>query len=341
MVQAGERFIFKYIRGLLARIRTIKPEFTKDELLAELPIATRYLFAFLTTMADREGRLEDRPKLIRLEIFPWDGDSVDVEAMLEQLSGHFIIRYEVDGRRYIQIKTFAKHQRPNIKEVASSIPPYDSQTGKLVVKTSGNKTSKKRGTIKTVLSTNKTVLDAIQTIPSTLDKGKGRERERELSIAPELGAKEKTDLQRIVEAYKHAKNVPMDDKGWDKANFGRYSKAGKSLLACFNGDLKKSAAYLFIRGTEMDEKGLEWTLETISRQAWDGAGIPRGEDGRKNGAVDDVAFTKRSGSQGLTQAGEMAGNALRAIEGAKIPDDGPGELGVYPEIEDFGDSIQP
>ena len=104
----------------MARIRSLKPEQPKDEALAALPIATRYLFAFLPTHADREGRLEDRPRVLKLEIFPWD--DVDVESMLVELAPHFIVRYETEGRRYIQIRNFLKHQRPNNKELPSCFP---------------------------------------------------------------------------------------------------------------------------------------------------------------------------------------------------------------------------
>lgn len=104
----------------MARIRTIKPEFFLDTELSELPIQTRHLFIGLWTLADREGRLEDNPKRIKAQIFPWD--DLDVDMALIQLHPKFITRYEHNGHRYIQINNFCKHQRPNIKEAESSIP---------------------------------------------------------------------------------------------------------------------------------------------------------------------------------------------------------------------------
>jgi hypothetical protein len=112
----------------MARMRTIKPEFFKDAALAELPIAARMFFAGLWCQADREGRLRDEPKVLKLEIAPWD-DDVDAEAMLSLLAqpkagkSGFIIRYEVGGFRYIHIPHFADHQRPYFKEKPSKIPP--------------------------------------------------------------------------------------------------------------------------------------------------------------------------------------------------------------------------
>jgi hypothetical protein len=103
------------------RIRTIKPDFFDDEDLAELAFETRLLFIALWTIADRDGRLDDRPRKIKLRSFPWD--DVDIPSMLNDLSaGGFIERYEVEGKSYIEITNFAKHQRPNQREAPSSIP---------------------------------------------------------------------------------------------------------------------------------------------------------------------------------------------------------------------------
>jgi len=108
----------------MARIRTIKPGFFLDDELAELPYAARLLFAGLWCLADREGRLEDRPKRIKAEVLPYDDE--DVDALLTALAeAGFVQRYEVDGTRYIQVVNFAKHQKPNHREAASTIPPPD------------------------------------------------------------------------------------------------------------------------------------------------------------------------------------------------------------------------
>lgn len=105
----------------MARARNIKPSFFTNEQLAECSIEARLLFVGLWTLADREGRLEDRPKKIRAEVFPYD--LCDCEPLLAELHKHgFIVRYQVDGSRYIQIPNFLKHQHPHKQEKASSIP---------------------------------------------------------------------------------------------------------------------------------------------------------------------------------------------------------------------------
>lgn len=109
----------------MARCRIISPEFFKDEELCELPIGTRLLFAGLWTLADREGRLEYRPKRIKSDIFPYE--NINVDECLKQLDGKFIEIYEVEGRKYLQINNFLKYQKPHPRETESSIPPNTNQ----------------------------------------------------------------------------------------------------------------------------------------------------------------------------------------------------------------------
>lgn len=105
----------------MARARNIKPGFYKNEDLAECSIWARFIFPGLWMLADREGRLEDRPKRIKGELLPYDGG--EVEPLLAELSQRgFIVRYEVDGRRFIQISKFSQHQAPHVREQASTIP---------------------------------------------------------------------------------------------------------------------------------------------------------------------------------------------------------------------------
>ena len=110
----------------MARARNIKPGFFRNAELVELPFETRLLFIGLWTLADREGRLEDRPKQIKMELFP--ADQCDVGSMLDQLSSSgFISRYEVDSVRFIEVQNFIKHQDPHYKEKASEIPPPEGK----------------------------------------------------------------------------------------------------------------------------------------------------------------------------------------------------------------------
>lgn len=107
----------------MARARNIKPGFFKNPELVELSFECRLLFIGLWCLADREGRLEDRPKQIRMEIFP--GDDVDVADGLQALHDkELIVRYEAQGQSLVWIPGFAEHQHPHPKEVPSTLPPY-------------------------------------------------------------------------------------------------------------------------------------------------------------------------------------------------------------------------
>lgn len=105
----------------MARARNIKPGFFSNDALAELPALTRLMFAGLWTIADRAGRLEDRPKKIKAEVLPYDNANVD--KMLDDLqAAGFVVRYQHGGNRYIQITKFEKHQNPHKNEAESTIP---------------------------------------------------------------------------------------------------------------------------------------------------------------------------------------------------------------------------
>jgi hypothetical protein len=106
----------------MARARNIKPGFFKNEELAECSVWARLCFAGLWTLADREGRLEDRAKRIKGELFAFD--SVEVDPLLDELAVHgFIVRYQVDELRAIQIMKFHEHQTPHYSEKPSVIKP--------------------------------------------------------------------------------------------------------------------------------------------------------------------------------------------------------------------------
>lgn len=108
------------------RARNLKPGFFSNEQLAECEPLARILFQGLWCMADREGRLEDRPKRIKAQVLPYD--NCDVEAMLSKLQEvGLIVRYEADGLRVIHVINFAKHQHPHIKEVASKLPSMEQK----------------------------------------------------------------------------------------------------------------------------------------------------------------------------------------------------------------------
>lgn len=115
----------------MARSRNIKPGFFENDLLAEVDPLGRLLFAGLWTLADREGRLEDRSKRIKASLLPYD--DCDVDALLDQLAVRgFIQRYSVDGNRLILVVNFRKHQNPHKDEKARGLPAPESTEAGIV-----------------------------------------------------------------------------------------------------------------------------------------------------------------------------------------------------------------
>lgn len=105
----------------MARTRLLKPSFFTNDALAECDPLTRILFAGLWCLADREGKLLDRPKRIKAELLPYDDG--DANVMLQSLSDKgFITRYEVSGENIISINNFYKHQHPHKTESESTLP---------------------------------------------------------------------------------------------------------------------------------------------------------------------------------------------------------------------------
>jgi len=125
----------------MARTRNLKPGFFKNENLAQLGLPAMVLYAGLWTLADREGRLEDRPLRIRAEIFPYFPDQPVDELLNALAAARFIIRYTVGENRFISIPTWGKHQFPHIKESASTIPAPDEHCASTVLAQDKNSAS--------------------------------------------------------------------------------------------------------------------------------------------------------------------------------------------------------
>lgn len=110
----------------MARTRTIKPSFCTNEDIAACSPLARLLFIYLWMQSDRRGRIEDRPKRLKAECLPFD--DVDLDGLLTELAQHgFLVRYEADGRKCIQIINFEKHQRPHPHEAESELPAIPCQ----------------------------------------------------------------------------------------------------------------------------------------------------------------------------------------------------------------------
>lgn len=205
----------------MARVRNLKPGFFSNEDLAECSCWARLCFAGLWTIADREGRLEDRPKRIMGQLFPMD--TVDVEPLLGELEQHgFIFRYQHEGKAYIQVVSFHKHQNPHFREPPSTIPSPESLglmvDSKITKPEASNSIDGHEASDKPGAFPSKVDIESPQSRaePGTRNPEPGKEEEREKppkldSGAGKRSAKPQLSLPAWLAALGDGDAIPADD----------------------------------------------------------------------------------------------------------------------------------
>jgi hypothetical protein len=112
--------------GGLMRIRSIKPEFWTSEDIAVLDWDARLIFIGLWSYVDDNGVGRDVEKLILADLFPLEDDPRETLARLSEglnvLAGGLIVRYEVDGKRYLFISAWDRHQKIDHPSKGSCYP---------------------------------------------------------------------------------------------------------------------------------------------------------------------------------------------------------------------------
>lgn len=114
----------------MARIRSIHPDACKSEKLAAAGAEAERCYWRLQTHCDDEGRCEDHPRLIWAALFPLceDESPKTVDGHLERLAEvGLIVRYEVDGKRFLEVTQFGRFQHPQ-RPKASTIPAPSATT---------------------------------------------------------------------------------------------------------------------------------------------------------------------------------------------------------------------
>jgi len=113
----------------MARIRTIKPEFWDDEKLSTIKRDARLLFIALWNFADDYGVVKGNPTWLKNKIFSYDDiRQADFNSWLEDLRKiRAIIPFEVNGERYLYIRTFRDHQKVDkpSETMRNPAPPSD------------------------------------------------------------------------------------------------------------------------------------------------------------------------------------------------------------------------
>jgi hypothetical protein len=211
----------------MARARNIKPGFFTNEELVELPFSTRLLFIGLWTEADRAGRMEDKPKRIKMKLFP--ADDLDVDTALQQLHDKgFLLRYEANGERYIQILAFDKHQNPHKDERKSEIPAPNLHRATSVQQQELNSTN----------PADSPIPDSLPLIPDS-------------SINPSPARKKPAPIEdeNFIEAYSLYPSRPGSSKATALKAWKARIASGVDPEAIIAG-VKRYAAYVRAAGTE-------------------------------------------------------------------------------------------
>lgn len=101
----------------MARIRTIKPDFWRDELLSAASAEAALLAIGLLNHCDDEGYFNANPKLVESDVFPLRTLSRKTTELLRELSdiGYIKVFSGADSKTYAKITNFEKHQVINKK----------------------------------------------------------------------------------------------------------------------------------------------------------------------------------------------------------------------------------
>lgn len=137
----------------MSRIRTIKPDFWRDDALSSVSAEAALLAIGLLNHSDDEGFFNANPKLIEADVFPLRELSSSVTTLLQELSkiGYLTFYIGSDNKKYGLVTNFAKHQVINkprqskIKELCSLPEEYCSDTVELPLGMEGNGKGKGKG----------------------------------------------------------------------------------------------------------------------------------------------------------------------------------------------------
>jgi hypothetical protein len=103
---------------LMARIRTVKPEFFTSEDIISLSPFARLLYIGMWCEADREGRFAWKPNTLKLRYFP--ADNIEIYSLCDEIVAAGLVVTYGDGLAFIP--SFSKHQSINPREAASTFP---------------------------------------------------------------------------------------------------------------------------------------------------------------------------------------------------------------------------
>lgn len=250
----------------MARIRTIKPEFWRDESLASISSEACLLAIGLLNHCDDEGFFNANPKLVESDIFPLRELSHTPTVLIQELSsiGYIRLYQGTDGKTYGLIVNFEKHQVINkktsskIKDLCDLQHSYD--TTPVVLPTGKERKGKEmegNGYIcppsgglpscdhEKVIDLYHTHLPTLRRVEVWNDTRKGYLRQRWREVAEDIGKTKKVETSDILEWFAEF----FTHVGTSKFLTGRVnSKDGRAFVADLEWILKPSNFAKIIEG---------------------------------------------------------------------------------------------
>lgn len=248
------------------RARNIKPGLWLNEELAETSIPARYLFPALWCLADKEGRLEYRPKKIKAEVYPYD--DVDIPELIAELHGKkFISVYSHESKLYIQIHNFKKHQNPHPKEKGSELPGCVSIC-------TYNRNEKQFNYMESNLIIPDVLIPITSDTSDTSDPSDSLIQETLLSPDGDTHSRRITDCvppyHELIEAYNKfcpslskATELTGNRRNAIRLRWTKYKDHSSGPLVVFDTLFKKAEASDFITGRDgrwQGKRGIDWLL---------------------------------------------------------------------------------
>jgi hypothetical protein len=226
----------------MARARSLKPGFHKNADLIALPPLTRILFAGLWTIADRDGRLEDRPKQIKIEVLP--GDSCNIE-----------------------IPTWKKHQNPHKDERPSIIPaPYEhsASTIQAPCKDSSNPADSLNLTPDSLIPDSFSS-DCFNQSPVTVNPEPVTQHARSSTAVSVRGSCESDLFQEFIGVF-IAAGVALNEEDVLLAGQGRFNSPG--FLSFAEDEQRRIIAYALDQAKRSDAQYLGFPVNFLGKKGW-------------------------------------------------------------------------
>ena len=212
--------------------RILKDSICTSENIDQLSAFHETFFYRLIVNCDDYGRMDARPKILSSRLFPLkDIKTAQIEEALRALiSAELIFLYEVDGKPYIQMKTWERHQQ--IRAHKSKYPAPNEGNGIHMI---SDDIKCPRNPIQyesnTNTNTNTGKRTAVRFIPPTVDEVRAYIEENGLNIDPEYFVDYYATRDWKTKGGQKVKDWKACIRTWKKNDYSQGKTQGKTVIA--------------------------------------------------------------------------------------------------------------